>query len=185
MSSTPTRRQSSEDVLVRYDPTTIVLHWATACLVVALWGLGQTSDWWPRGAAQTTAWSIHVVLGLTLAGILATRIIWRIGSGRALPAADDGLLHVLARITHVGLYGLLIVVVALGIADALVRGFVLFGVLPFPQVGDSAMRGIVNHWHGLAANTVLILAGLHAAAALFHHYVRKDQLLRRMWSGEI
>ena len=47
------------------------------------------------------------------------------------------------------------------------------------------MRGIVNHWHGLAANTVLILAGLHAAAALFHHYVRKDQLLRRMWSGEI
>lgn len=175
------RREAQEDVLVRYDPATILLHWATAFLVIALWVLGQTSDWWPRGFAQTTSWSIHVTLGLALACILVTRIVWRIGPGRALPAADDGILHTLARMTHVGLYGLLIVVVSLGVADALVRGFVLFGVLPLPQLGDRAMRGVLNHWHGLAANAVLVLAGLHAAAALFHHYVRKDELLRRMW----
>jgi cytochrome b561 len=181
MALDPIQMQAPEEVLVRYDPTTVVLHWATALLVALLWILGQTSDWWPPGPARTFSWSMHVVLGLALAAILATRIVWRIGPGRALPAADDGILRLLARATHTGLYVLLLIVVGLGVADALVRGFVLFGALPLPQVGSRDMRRAINHWHELAANTVLIVAGLHAMAGLFHHYVRKDRLLERMW----
>lgn len=88
----------------RYDSTTIVLHWATALLVAALWILGQTSDWFPDGGlANRGLWSTHVVLGFALAGALAWRLAWRSTAGRGLPAEDSGALHVLAKATHIGL----------------------------------------------------------------------------------
>ncbi|ACA15053.1 cytochrome B561 [Methylobacterium sp. 4-46] len=170
-----------EEALVRYDTTTIVLHWLTALLVGLLWILGQTNDWWPRGPLRGGLWSLHVLLGFALMATLATRVVWRIGPGRALPSAEDGPLRLLARATHSGLYLLLIAVVGLGLADALVRGFVLFGAIPLPQVGDQALRRPINALHEWAANAVMAVAGLHAAAGLFHHYVRQDGVLGRMW----
>jgi cytochrome b561 len=187
MASSATAREAKpdttgpEEALVRYDTATIVLHWTTALLEAALWILGQTNGWWPRGPFRSGLWSVHVVLGFALTATLATRVLWRIGPGRALPSANDGVLRLLARATHTGLYGLLILVAGLGLADALVRGFVLFGTVPLPQVGDREWRGPINHWHELAANAVVVVAGLHAAAGLFHHYARKDAVLRRMW----
>ena len=168
----------------RYDRTTIALHWATALLVVVLWILGQTSDWFADGGlANTTLWSSHVVLGFVLAGVVLWRVAWRASGGRGLPAADSGALHVLAKSTHYGLYLLLGVVVALGVINAFVRGYSIYGLFHLPQVGDRAWRRPITHWHGLAANITLGLAGFHAAAALVHHYVLRDGLIDRMTPG--
>jgi cytochrome b561 len=46
--------------------------------------------------------------------------------------------------------------------------------------GDRALRRLIGDWHALAANAIMIVAALHAAAALFHHYVLHDRVLRRM-----
>ncbi|HEY1090070.1 MAG TPA: cytochrome b/b6 domain-containing protein [Burkholderiaceae bacterium] len=46
------------------------------------------------------------------------------------------------------------------------------------------MRHDAVEWHALAANSLLIVAGLHAAAALWHQFVRKDGVLRRMWPAK-
>jgi cytochrome b561 len=165
---------------VRYDTTTISLHWFTAVLVVVLWIIGQTADWLPRGALQTFYWSSHVALGFALAVILAWRMIWRGALGRRLPAADSGVLRLAAEASHGALYVLLVVVVGLGVVNAFVRGYDLFGLFHLPQIGDSALRRPITHWHGLAANILLGLALLHALAALAHHYVLKDAVLRRM-----
>jgi cytochrome b561 len=167
-------------VSVKYDRTTISLHWITAGLVVVLWVIGQTADWLPDGPLITDYWSIHVILGFALAAVIAWRILWRNSGGRRLPAADTGVLHAVAKATHYGLYLLLLVVIALGIINAFVRGYNLFDLVSLPQVGDRAMRKPITHWHGLAANLLLGLAGLHAAAALFHHYVIQDNVLARM-----
>ena len=165
----------------RYDATTMALHWATALLVVTLWTLGQTADWAPDGSLlNTSLWSTHVVLGFTLAVVLIWRIAWRSSGGRALPAADQGALHVLAKATHYGLYLLLAVVVGLGLVNAFVRGYPIYGLFHLPQVGDRAWRRPITDWHGLAANIVLGLAGFHAAAALVHQYLWRDGLLGRM-----
>jgi cytochrome b561 len=163
-----------------YDRTTISLHWITAGLVVVLWIIGQTADWFPDGPLNTDYWSIHVVFGFALAIMIAGRIIWRNSGGRRLPAADTGVLHVVAKATHYGLYLLLLAVVALGIINAFVRGYNLFDLVSLPQVGDRAMRKPITHWHGFAANLLLGLAGLHAAAALFHQYIIRDSVLARM-----
>jgi len=168
---------------MKYDNMTIALHWCTALLVVALWAIGQTADWTPRGMLRTDYWSIHIVFGFALAIVLAWRILWRRVGGRRLPAADVGLLHLLARAAHLALYALLLVVVGLGVVNAFVRGYNLFGIFRLPHLGDADLRGPITHWHGLAANVLMGLALLHAFAALAHHYVFKDEVLRRMLPG--
>ena len=165
---------------VNYDRTTVFLHWTTAGLVGILWIIGQTADWFPEGAFHTDYWSIHVVLGFALAVVIVWRIVWRTSGGRRLPAADAGVLHIAAKATHYGLYLLLLVVVMLGITNAFVRGYNLFGLVSLPQLGDRPLRRPITHWHGLTANIVLGLAVLHTAAALFHHYVIRDSVLARM-----
>jgi cytochrome b561 len=164
----------------RYDGITIGLHWLTAGLVVLLWIIGQTADWAPRGPLQTGYWSVHVSLGFVLALALAGRILWRGLRGRRLPPADAGALGFLAAPTHYALYGFLLAVVGLGIVNAVVRGYGLFGLFNVPQWGDPAWRKPITHWHGLGADVLLALALLHAAASLAHHYVMRDGVLRRM-----
>lgn len=166
---------------VRYDRTTIVLHWLTAVLVAGLWVVGQTADYLPEDSLiQNIAWSSHVTIGFALAGILLFRIYWRSTSGASLPAADSGALHALAETTHYLLYSLLVITILLGIANAFIRGYDLFHLFKLPQLGVKGWKKPVTHWHELAANSVLIVAGVHTAAALIHHYVWRDNLISRM-----
>jgi len=169
----------------RYDAATIWLHWITAALVLGLWTLGELADAFPRGAPRDAAWSVHVAAGLLLTAILAVRVVWRAGYGRALPPLEAGPLHALSRLTHLALYALLIAVVASGIANASYRGFNLFGVWAMPQFGtaDRATRRMINEWHEWTANLILAVSLLHAAAALVHHYVWRDRLIDRMRFG--
>ena len=166
----------------RYDTTTIWFHWATVGLIVALWTIGQTADWLPRGPARTGLWSVHVLLGFITGFVLLTRIAWRARFGRALPPANTGVLYALANFSHYTLYVLLGAVVITGIADASYRGFNLFGLWSLPQfgTGDTATRHSIDEWHEFAANFIISIAFFHAAAALAHQYVWRDQLLNRM-----
>jgi cytochrome b561 len=165
-----------------YDRATITLHWLTAILVIGLWSLGQTIDWFPRGVPRTAARSIHIVTGVALLVILLVRAGWRTTRGRRLPPTDPPWLALLARCTHGALYALLLSTVLLGVTNTWVRGDSIFGLFRIPSIapGDKALRGTIEDWHGLSANILLVVAGVHALAALFHHFVRRDGVLRRM-----
>ncbi|HZV93879.1 MAG TPA: cytochrome b/b6 domain-containing protein, partial [Caldimonas sp.] len=113
--------------VLHYDRRTIVLHWTTAALVVALWALGQTIDWFPKGTPRIFARSTHISLGVALAFVLVARIVWRLGARAVhLPPAGLGWLDRLATLTHWLLYVLLVATVALGITNAWVRGDTIF-----------------------------------------------------------
>lgn len=170
----------SDAASARYDSTTISLHWATAVLVIVLWTSGQVADFLPKGPLRTNGWSLHFALGFALAAVLVWRIVWRFAGPAHPPAAGSGLLHLLARTAHYGLYLLLIAVIGLGLANAFVRGVSLFDLASLPQLGDREWRKPLTAWHELAANLLLGLALLHAAAALAHHYILNDRLLLRM-----
>jgi cytochrome b561 len=166
----------------RYDAATIWLHWLTVALVAILWILGQVTAWLPRGPFRLGVRSTHVVLGLTLVLVLATQILWRAGFGSALPPADAGMLHWLAKGTHYALYLLLLAIVILGIANASYLGYNLCGVLTVPRFGNSdpATERSINRLHEWVANLVVLVAFFHAAAALGHQYIWRDRLLQRM-----
>lgn len=164
-----------------YDRATIALHWLTAGIVLGLWLIGQfLEDLVPKGSLRAGIWSAHFDFGFMLAALIVALPLWRRIGGRHLPDANAGPLQALAKATHVGLYLLLAVTVGLGIANAFVHGARLFGALALPQVGDPAWRRSLTHWHGLAANILMALALFHAVAALIHHYLWHDAVLRRM-----
>ncbi len=166
----------------RYDGISILLHWTTAVLVVALWVLGQTIDWFPKGAPKIDARSTHFLLGITLGVVLLGRIAWRASAGRSLPLADKGWLGITAKTVHYALYLLIAATVVLGIFNAWQRGDVVFNLFTIPKMipGDLALKHTLEELHGDFADVVLIVAGLHAAAALAHHYLLRDSVLRRM-----
>jgi cytochrome b561 len=166
-----------------YDRRTIVLHWLTALLVIGLWVVGQTIDDFAKGTPRITVRSLHISSGLLLAALLAFRIYWRRGGGTRLPAADPGLMGKVGVGAHHLLYALTATVLLMGIATTLLRGDNMFGLFHMPKIdlGDPDMAEEVMELHGTFANGLLILAGLHASAALYHHFLRKDGVLRRMW----
>lgn len=167
---------------LQYDRLSILLHWLTAALVVTLWTLGQSLSFFPRGAPRDAALSVHILLGMSVAVVLALRIVWRASAGRRLPPADTGRLGQLALSVHYGLYVLLLVTVALGLSRAWLQGDRVFDLFAFARPGFStrSLTRAVGGFHGDFADIVVIVAGLHAAAALAHHYVLRDSVLRRM-----
>jgi len=169
----------------RYDRTTVRLHWITAALVLLLWLLGQTIDWFPRGDARVYARSTHIALGVALVAIVAWRVAWRATRGRRLPTAELGRLRSAATIGHFLLYALVVATLLFGLANVWMRGDNLFNLFRVPAFdpNNRALRGFVEDWHGNLADALLILAGLHALAGLLHHYVLKDRVLGRMGPG--
>jgi cytochrome b561 len=83
---------------------------------------------------------------------------------------------------HWVLYGLLVGTVLLGLSNTWVRGDTIFNLFTVPAFspGDRALRKTVEGWHSTSANLLLIVAVLHAAAALLHHFVLHDTVLQRM-----
>lgn len=166
----------------RYDGASIFLHWITAALVVILWTLGQTIDFFPKGSPKIDARSTHFLLGAALGIVLLVRVWWRATAGRSLPLAGSGWLGVAAKVVHYGLYALVGATVVLGILNAWQRGDIVFNLFTIPKLvpGDLALKRTLEELHGDFADVVLIVAGLHAAAALVHHYLLRDTVLRRM-----
>ena len=168
-----------------YDSRTVFLHWLSAALVLLLWTLGQSIDWFPRGAPRVTVRSLHITLGVLLALVLVVRVAWRRSGGVKLAAADPGLAGKAAVGVHHLLYLLLLGAVVLGLASVWIRGDTLFNLFTVPAFdpGNKELREQAVDLHGLVANCLLGLAALHGAAALWHHLRLKDGVLRRMWPG--
>jgi cytochrome b561 len=169
----------------RHDPRTIALHWLTAALVVALWVLGEVIDDFARGTPRVMARSVHIALGVLLLVVLARRIAWRLGASASRAPVDAGLAGRAAVLVHRVLYGLLVATVLLGLANAWVRGDLLFNLARIPAFDpeNKPLRAAVGALHEWSANLLLAMAGAHAAAALLHHYRWKDGVLQRMLRG--
>lgn len=165
----------------RFDGCTITLHWLTVLLVVLLFVLAES--WGFAGhATRTEMITAHMSLGIVLAVVLVGRIAWRLGPGHRQPTT--GLVELTSQAVQYLLYFLL--------ATQAVLGFVFrwsgneamsfFGILippPFPPFPQPSHRlvGDAHYWAGWA---IILLAGGHATAALFHEFVLRDDVLARM-----
>jgi cytochrome b561 len=173
----------------QYDRTTIALHWLTAILVIVLFALALIWDDLPRGTPlRKGLQSLHISLGLLLVVVFAARVFWRVGRGRRLPPASVGIQQLAATVAHRALYLLLAVQIALGFVFRWAQGepFMFFGLfsIPSPIAADRNLAHNVGELHETVAWVIIVLAGLHAVAALFHHFVAKDGVLRRMLPGK-
>ena len=190
-SAEATRAPAGEDGTLRgaerYDGMTMTLHWLTAILVVTLFSLAHIWSFFPHdGPTQITMQTAHVSLGVILAAVLVVRLIWRPLLGRRLAPVSTGVTELAAKGIHFVLYGLLATMVMAGLGKRWVRGHGVefFGAsIPSPLALDPAWRPALNWTHHWGAWAIILFAGLHAAAALLHHYALRDNVLRRMLPG--
>jgi cytochrome b561 len=170
---------------VSYDRRTIQLHWVTAALVGLLWAIAQVIDFFPKGAPKIAVRSVHIILGVVLGVILLARIVWRSRPARRLPRASDGVVGHAARIVHWALYAGLVAVILLGISNAWARGDSIFSLFRIPKLyaGNPLLKPTIENLHKTFANALVILAAAHAVAALVHHFILRDGVLRRMLPG--
>jgi cytochrome b561 len=185
--STPRRDDSFLTAGLAYDRISILMHWATASLIVLLWTIAHLIDAVPKGTPRTAVRSLHIALGALLGLLLLLRLAWRTGWGRRLPPADAGIPGIMAKLTHWGLYLLIAGTVALGVTNAWVRGDTVIGLFTITSFapGDKALHSLIENLHATFANVLLITAGLHALAGLVHHFVLHDNVLRRMLPGRV
>lgn len=172
-----------------YTPSQKLLHWLIFLLVIGLYALTYGEDIFPRGdPRRDTAWWLHISFGLALFGLVAVRVAMRLAYGAPeLPASMSELERKLARVAHLALYLLLVAIPVLGIWLTWLRGDALtfFGwfTVPSPVTPDRELAHTIKEVHGVLANIILAVVALHAVAALLHHFVRKDDVLKRMLPG--
>jgi superoxide oxidase len=168
-----------------FDTLTITLHWITVMIVLALLcsGLvyGQVEErYWAQHLLQ-----VHRSLGVTIWTLTVFRLLWRATGARfpAFPASMTSLHQLGARLSEYGLYVLLLIQPATGLAQTILRGrpFEVFAWSIPPLVArDVGLVGFFHAAHEIGAWCLLALAGLHAAAALVHHFILHDDVLEVM-----
>lgn len=162
----------------RHPALVIGLHWLTALAVLAAYASGGD----PSQAGNGLSGQIHVAAGLVVFGLTALRMPIRWLSGTRTDTGLPAWQRKAAQIAQATLYLLLILTPLAGWAALADRSphFVLLGwPLPLPAAQALWVQGL-GAVHAVLGNVLIALAGLHALAALAHHYVLGDGVLRRM-----
>lgn len=169
-----------------YDNVAIALHWATAVLVVANFALAQTWDWFAKPTTELME-DTHMSFGVLLSVVILTRIVWRLIPGHQVSALSAGWVRLASKGVHYLLYALLVAEAGLGFAFRWGAGrpMEFFGLGIPPLIGEMARpdRRFLRELHEWIGWAIITIALLHALAALYHHYVLKDRVLRRMLPG--
>jgi superoxide oxidase len=172
----------------RYAPISIALHWVMLLLIAAAYTCILLRENFERGTdlrEGLKTW--HFMLGLTILLLVLVRIAARLLTAK--PQNSSGprswQMH-LSRGVHGGLYAFMLVMPLLGWTILSAEGKLIpfYGLELFPLVGtDKALGDQVQDIHETIGTIGYYLIGIHAAAALVHHYFYKDDTLRRMLPG--
>lgn len=170
----------------RYGAVAISLHWLVAITVVGMFALGL----WMTELNLYHSWyykapALHKSIGLLLFAVMVARLVWRLFNQHPEPLPTHSRLErVVASLAHTLLYLLLFAVMIAGylISTADGRPIEIFGVISIPATITSIpeQEDVAGEVHLILAITLIALALLHAAAALKHHFVDRDNTLRRM-----
>ena len=174
----------------------IVLHWTVALLVFFMLALGNI-----MGALASTdplravLLDLHKLTGLTILALVVVRIAWRLANPvPLLPLSMKSWQRICARLSHYALYALTVLIPLTGWALVSTRvqtpTLMLFDTLPAPALPvlkffDSGAQAVVLFWpvHDVLGGLLVLLVLIHIAAAMRHHFVLSDDVLRRMMTA--
>lgn len=188
MDAKPGTRGDSELV---YSPTARAFHWMTVVVVAIQIPIGFYMVW--RGnatnfdATTNTLYSAHKLAGFCLLWFIVLRLLYRLTHGAPPDEPTLALWQKAgAHLTHWGLYALLLAVPVLGWLAVSYYGALgtLFGInLPAIAAQNQDKANLIFKLHSWGAILILLAVTAHLAAALYHHFIRGDGVLRRMLPG--
>ncbi len=166
----------------KYGVIAVIIHWLSVVLILALLATGFRADGMEDAASKTAFLRIHVPLGATILLLTLARVCWWLFADNKPPSIPMPTWQDRAsRTVHVLFYVVILGMAASGIAMIAASGAasVIFG-------GSS--EALADFWeypprlpHGLGGRAIIVLFVFHAGAALYHHFLIRDGLLRRMW----
>jgi cytochrome b561 len=180
---------SPKSLSIRLDPrysfAMRALHWlvflGAAIAVVAV----ELTDFFPKGSDTRAAMmNIHKSVGLAVLALMLLRLLARVS--QPVPAPPPGASRLMERAAgaaHLVLYVLMLGLPVLGVLASAWRGRAVpfFGLAwTLPVATNQQLSALAMDWHETGATFFYIFVGLHAAAALWHQFVLKDGLMRRM-----
>lgn len=169
----------------RYGVVAQTLHWAIVALIIAQFLLANKAADLPLGVAKINTLAQHKSIGITILALAIVRLIWRwCNPIPSTPAGVPAWQRVAGRISHTLLYVLLLALPVVGWLMSSARSFSVswFGWVTLPDLigrNEAAFQALRNT-HEILAKTLFIVAVVHMAAALKHHFIDKDDVLARM-----
>ena len=171
--------------MVRYHPISRYLHWITAIMVYSVFGLALYFDGMPKGPEKFALVDYHKWFGLTVLVLVIIRLLWRL---RQKVPATSATMHAwekkIAQAIHHLLYIMMLLIPLAGWAMSSAKGYSVsfFGWVTLPALVDKDidLAKLFKEIHEVGGWGLIIVAALHALSALKHHFINKDDILRRM-----
>jgi len=169
----------------RHHPFTRLLHWATFVLLLVAAGSVCAREFINGQPTRQLLLAIHEWTGLAVLALMLPRLAWRVyASVGQLHAKMSPRTRIAAALGHYALYATSLALPVLGwlTASAYGQTLRLFGLIPLPTLmaRDRELGYGLQDWHADAAWVLLALVLGHIAAALWHHYIRRDHVLQSM-----
>lgn len=169
----------------RYGTFSIAMHWFMFLLIVAVYASINLRELFPKGSdPRETLKALHFMLGLTVLILVAIRLGVRMKSKTpAIYPAPEAWQRISAKTIHILLYGLMIAMPVLGWLTLSASGkpISFYGLqLPALISKNIELGKTIKEIHETIGTIGYYLIGLHALAALLHHYIQRDNTLTRM-----
>jgi cytochrome b561 len=164
-------------------------HWILGLAITGMIAYGWWMNHFPAGPNRFFYRSIHADIGYVVLLLMVLRLVWRgVNPTPALPGDTARWQRIAARLSHGALYAITILVAMLGWAHSGARDpnySSWFGLFHVPQITspDKAAAGAYEDRHIFFAYVLLALIVLHLAAALWHHFIKRDRVTARMVDG--
>ena len=167
----------------KYSGLQIGIHWLVFLLVVVAYAAMELRGFFPRSDRPVIN-MIHVSCGISIFVLMITRLLVRLKSpAPPIVPKPSPMMTGFAHLGHLVIYLLFIALPAIGMVMMYYRGnsWFAFGLtMPFAAQSNFALVDSLKGLHVLLANIGYFVIGLHALAALLHHYLWKDNTLLRM-----
>jgi cytochrome b561 len=170
---------------VRWGALSQIFHWVIVALIITQFVLANQYDNLPLGMAKLAVIARHKSVGITIFALAVLRLAWRLlNPTPLLPNTLKPYERVLANLTHYGLYAILFIMPLTGWIMSSARNFPVswFSLFQLPDLvaPSRPLYDAMHETHEILAWTLVGLATLHVLAALKHHFILKDDTLKRM-----
>jgi len=180
----------------RYGGVAQTLHWLIVALIITQWVLAQLAEAAGHDKAAHPAAALHQLallarhksVGLTIFALAIVRLVWRfVSPPPPMPNTMPRWQVMAAKLTHFAFYALLLLLPISGLVMSAASNYPVsyFGWFTIPNIvaPDEALKDIMKERHEMLFDILMVVAVVHVIAALKHHFVDRDGVLRRMLPG--
>ena len=168
-----------------YGLITKIFHWLIAFAILGLITVGLSMTDMPSSPEKYELYGMHKASGVMVLMLVILRILWRISNKEVMPPKSlSNMMNIKKKIGHYVLYLFMLLMPISGIlmTHFSSRDIPVFGLFTIPAaaVKDPQIAGLFHQVHVLGIWAFITVIILHIGAALYHHFVLKNNILKRM-----